>query len=240
MTKTPQFENMGASPIAQRVQEALRRAILNGSLRPGMQLIETELAEQMQISRAPLREAFQRLEESGLIERIPYRGAFVTGLTERAILELYGLRTVLELYALRLMIAQPHGDQIEQLESIMNEMRLAAATGNTAEVNAIDIRFHRTLIQLANHRLLEQTWHAQESNIWRTLSLRNLMNEDMRIIAENHRPIVDAIAAGDLQRAEQALRVHIEVSGEEIVRDWHRVVESHAAEAAGEPNPHAK
>jgi DNA-binding GntR family transcriptional regulator len=221
------FENLVAMPIALRVQEILRRAILNGALKPGQQLVETDLAKQMGISRGPLREAFHSLEKSGLVERVPHHGTFVTSFTERTIRELYGLRYTLESYALRLILAHPAAERaaaLGQLEIVLGTMQAVAPLADIEGVNAADVEFHRTLVHLAGHQLLEEVWYAQEPNIWRTLALRNRLNTNLKVIVENHRPILDALAAGDLGAAEESLRIHIEGSGEEIVQSWRSVI----------------
>jgi DNA-binding GntR family transcriptional regulator len=221
---TTVLESAASVPIATRAISILRTAILNGTLKPGQQLIETDLAEQMHISRAPLREALWRLEEVGLVERVPYRGTYVTGFTEQAIRELYGIRGVLEAYALRLLPREKRAEQVQQLEVALDAMRAAAAIEDVSAMNAADVTFHRQLIQLADHHLLEQIWNSQESNIWRTLALCNRLRSDTTRILDDYKLLLAALANDDLAGAEEAIRVYLEVSCEMIVRNWRTIM----------------
>jgi len=88
-------------PLRVQVADRLRNAILSGKLRPGTGLVETALAEQMNVSRAPIREAIQILENDGLVETIAYKGKRVKPLTAREVAETYSLREVFEVMAVR-------------------------------------------------------------------------------------------------------------------------------------------
>jgi len=124
-------------------------------------------------------------------------------------------------------VAQPPSEQaaaLRQLEVVLETMKTVAPLGDIEGVNAADVEFHRTLIHVAGHQLLAEIWNAQEPNIWRTLALRNGLNTNLKVIVDNHRPMLDALAAGDIATAEAALRTHIEGSGEEIVQSWRSVI----------------
>src|SRR6187402_473104 len=84
------------TPLRVQIADMLRRAIITGKLRPGSVLVETALADQMNVSRAPIREAIQILENDGLVETVAYKGKRVKPLTAREVEETYGLREVFE------------------------------------------------------------------------------------------------------------------------------------------------
>ncbi|MEZ4671421.1 MAG: GntR family transcriptional regulator [Anaerolineae bacterium] len=102
---SPLLHQIENRPLRERVLDALRDAIISGELKPGQDLVETELAASLGVSRAPLREALQILSSEGLVETIPYTGTTVKRLTRTDIEELYSLRSVLETFAIRRIIA---------------------------------------------------------------------------------------------------------------------------------------
>ena len=93
------LEQLKSTGLKQQIQARLKQAILEGSLAPGQQLVEGEIARQFAVSRSPVREAIQELERQGYVVRRPRRGTFVTRLTPQAVTEIYRLRVLLEGYA---------------------------------------------------------------------------------------------------------------------------------------------
>jgi DNA-binding GntR family transcriptional regulator len=104
-------------------------AIVTGTLASGDKLVETRLGEQLGVSRGPIREAFRRLEQMGLVEKIPYRGTFVTTLTDNDINELNTVRMPLEGIAARILAERNDTQAVERLRAILNTMRAVAGSG---------------------------------------------------------------------------------------------------------------
>lgn len=193
-------------PLRLQVADRLRKAILSGRLRPGASLVETALAEQMNVSRAPIREAIQILENDGLVETIAYKGKRVKPLTVREITETYSLREAYEIMAARRIIE--NGASVAPLRKICDEMMDAATTNNFEALILADEAFHRTMIQLADHDLLFSSWKNLYLRIHQIMSLRRRDNREMSEIAGNHPPIVDAIEAGNTALATQLVSEH--------------------------------
>lgn len=188
--------------------DAIREAILSGQLRPGARLIQADLATQLGVSRAPVREAFRKLEEEGLVVTIPYRGTIVAPLTERYIRELSSLRTTLECFAISLVIARQDPETLPTLRAIIDEMDAEATKGDLDALVARDLAFHAKICALSDHQLLYQTWETQSQHLRRILSLRNSMNTDLHEIVNLHNPILDAIARADDAMAVKHVRRH--------------------------------
>src|SRR6476469_909299 len=127
----------------------IRNAILEGRLKPGSQLRETHLAADLGVSRAPLREALGLLAEEGLVDTIPYRGAFVAEVTQESIAEIARLRKRLEPYAIEL--ALPH---LRGSTRILEDMALGADDNNTTATIDAHMAFHRAFYELYGHQLL--------------------------------------------------------------------------------------
>ena len=193
-------------PLRVQVASRLRDAILSGRLRPGTSLVETALAEQMNVSRAPIREAIQLLVNDGLVETIAYKGKRVKPLTAREVAETYSLREVFEVMATRRVLE--NGAPLDALREPCAAMQRAADAGDLPALNAADQAFHQALIGLADHDLLLAAWKSNYLRIHQIMSLRHKGDEDLHAIAANHPPIVDALEAGDAERAIALVEAH--------------------------------
>lgn len=202
-------------PLRTVVANALRDAILDGSLMPGDSLVEKTIAEELEISRAPVREAIRMLAEEGLVESVPYKGSRVRSLSRRDVREVYAIRGLLERFALELVLKEGPADMSE-LEAACMEMERAATVGDARALNEADERLHRSLIEMADHELLVTLWSQIELRARQILALRNDQIGDLTTVAVNHRSIVTAIAAGDADRAKQLIEEHV-ASGTELV-----------------------
>lgn len=193
-------------PLRVSVAEIIRRAIIDGTMRPGTPIVEMTLAEQLNVSRAPVREAIQILEGDGLIENVPYKGKRVKPLTLKGVEELYSLREQFEAFAIRRVVES--GVDVSELRTHSERMFTAAEIGDFSALNAADEAFHRTLIRLADHSLMLGMWDNLYLRIRQIMALRNSANRDLRQVAANHPPIIDAIEAGDMIRAISLISDH--------------------------------
>ncbi|MEM0934313.1 MAG: GntR family transcriptional regulator [Pseudomonadota bacterium] len=193
-------------PLRVQVADRLRAAILSGGLRPGTGLVETALAEQMNVSRAPIREAIQILENDGLVETIAYKGKRVKPLTAREVSETYSLREVYEVMAVRRILESDAS--VDVLYAHCDTMRAAADAQDFAALVAADEAFHHALILLADHDLLLASWKNLYLRIHQIMALRNRDESNLAEVAGNHPPIVDALAARDTDRAIALISEH--------------------------------
>jgi DNA-binding GntR family transcriptional regulator len=214
------LQHINNRPLRERVSDMLRDAIVTGELKPGQQLVEMEFASQLGISRAPLREALQILSREGLVETVPYKGTVVRTLTRTDIEELYSLRSVLECFAVRRVVLRGDPDDVVKLRRCYDDMLAAAERSDLKAVNLIDRQFHDTLIEISQHQLLAMVWNVVSLRVRQVMALRNERNPDIRQIAYNHLPIIDAIAAGDETLAVTLLQQHVASSGDLMAEDW--------------------
>ena len=191
----PALHPIEQTPLRVQVAERLRSAIVTGKLRPGEPLTETALAEQLNVSRAPVREAIQDLENDGLVETVAYRGKRVKPLTVREVSEIREMRQHFEVMAVRRIVEE--GTNVDPLRETCHAMEAAAAAGDRDGLIALDEAFHRTLIQLSDHQLLAHLWAGLYPRIHQIMSLRDDEDVDLIDIAGTHPPIVDALASGD-------------------------------------------
>lgn len=200
------FAPIEQTPLKVQIADQLRRAIVTGRLRPGAVLVETALAEQLNVSRAPIREAVQMLENDGLVETVAYKGKRVKPLTVREVVETCEMRTMFEVAAARRILA--HGTGVDTLWQPCRVMAAAAAAGDREALVVADEAFHRMLIELSGHALLGQLWAGLYLRIHQIMSLRNDRDVNLADIAANHPPIVRALAARDGAQAERLIAEH--------------------------------
>jgi len=193
-------------PLRVQVANRLRTAILSGRLKPGTSLVETALADQMNVSRAPIREAIQILENDGLVETIAYKGKRVKPLTAREVEEVYSLREAFEVMAVQRIIER--NTPVDALRAPCEAMLKAAGDDDLEGLVAGDEAFHRTLIEIADHDLLAASWKSLYLRIHQIMALRSRKDHDLQAIASNHPPIVDALAARDMDRAVNLISAH--------------------------------
>jgi DNA-binding GntR family transcriptional regulator len=197
-------------PLAERVLQQITDAIVTGRLRPGDKIVETRLGEQLGVSRGPVREAIRHLEQMGLVEKVPYRGTFVSRLTQRDIEELHKMRELLEGLAARLLAERGDPQAVAKLQAILDEMRQAAISGEPSRMIALDADFHDTLIELSEHKLLREVWRIVSGRLRRFLVLRrHRLYSTLEEAVQLHESVVWAIAAGDAEQAEAKTRRHV-------------------------------
>jgi DNA-binding GntR family transcriptional regulator len=206
-------------PLRERVADVLRAAILDGTLAPGSALVEKAIAADLDISRAPVREAIRMLAQEGLVDSVPYKGSSVRKLSARDVTEVYSMRGLLERYAIRRLLSEP-GDAIRRLYDVCDAMQRSAEADDLKGLSEHDERFHRTLIEQADHDLLLDLWGLIGLRARHIMGLRNAQLRDPLRVAANHRAIVDAIASGDLDRSLALMTAHVESGAQLILDDW--------------------
>ncbi|MBK8021180.1 MAG: GntR family transcriptional regulator [Chloroflexi bacterium] len=223
MTDSPSLGLIQNKSLREHVLEMLRNAIVNGELKPGQTLVEADLASQLGVSRAPLREAINILNAEGLLETVPYHGTTVTKLARKDIEDLYSIRSLMEGFAVQRLIALGQAEVVaEQLRDICADMMASADEGNLREVNFIDRHFHDTLVASSQNELLVMLWGMVSLRVRQVMSLRNQKKGNLHEIGRNHLAIVDAIAAEDTDLSVQLLHHHIGSTGDLIAEGWEK------------------
>jgi len=205
------FEPLAVLNLRDHIEEKLRAAILRGIFKPGDHLVETTIAEQLGVSRAPVREALSALERAGLVVCIPRRGYFGIDFTEKDIDEIYSLRLLLELGALRRAVERITEEDLDELQHLVDRLGKSAQRMEAPEETVeLDLSFHGLICKLADHARLLSYWdnlraQAQLLVGVTTKTHYNHPEEPGRL----HQEILDAIRERDLPRAEQLLIAHM-------------------------------
>jgi DNA-binding GntR family transcriptional regulator len=205
-----------ARSAVDNVASAIREAILRGDFRPGEDLPEVPLAHQFSASRGTVREALRDLAELGLADIFPNRGAFVSSLSGRKALEIFGLRSVLEGYAARLGVesGQLRGENLTRIEEGYRVLQEAATSGDLLAVAEADMEFHRRVSTACGQEIVLESLARLQIQTRRFILATKLYESDLEGEAESHLPILRALTSGDPERADLAVRDHITRTGQ--------------------------
>lgn len=209
-------------PLYEEAYQALRDAIFDGRLVPGERIVEAEIARQMAISRAPIREAIRKLERDGLVQYLPRRGAVVVKLSRDEVRDIYYLRAHLEAYAIRLAAIRSTPADLAALEELLLRMRECAGRDDLHGLIAADVQFHASICRASGSQRLYQFWDCLNPHIWTLLTSLKATGYTPSQIAERHAPVLAALRARDPERAEIEVRRHITELADNVLAHWSR------------------
>lgn len=202
----------GNRALHRDVEEYVIGLIRNGDLEPGDRINEAEIARRLQISRTPVREAFTRLIKDGLLEQQPRRGVFVARASRESMEEVASLRVVVEGLAARWASRRISPDEIEQLRHIIADGASAATRGDWLAMEEKNAEFHDVLVSAAHHGLVSRVWRMLTPMTWKLVPGRRPGPIDPTTaddFAARHQTLLEALASGNPDRAEQAAIAHV-------------------------------
>lgn len=221
---------MTSTVLVDELAARIRAQILEGQIKLGERLQQAALARDLEVSRTPVREALRKLETEGMVELIPNRGAIVRGPTARELREAYEVRAELEGMASERAAEWISGEQLVQLarasERFEEFAERTAASDNArqadlAEWTEANNLFHEVIQEAAGNGQLQRMIRLLHHSFPRNLTAQAL-GRDTRLLRQNaleHRDILQAIEAGDGDRARLTMREHVQRSGM-IVQKW--------------------
>jgi len=203
--------------MSQLAFESIRTAIINRTLAPGSRIVETALAEQLNVSKTPVREALIQLREIGLVEPDGRRGDRVVRRSAKTLRNAYDIREGLELFAVRCAAERSTTSQREQIRTAAQESLEGALAGDASRFHDCDMVFHRAIVEIAgNERLtaiVENTYL-----LIATLRERDVAEQSVSIrCGEQHLGIAAAIDQEDAALSEALLREHIRYVGGRVI-----------------------
>jgi DNA-binding GntR family transcriptional regulator len=197
-------------PLRDVVFDAIREAILKGVLKPGERLMEVQLAEEMGVSRTPVREAIRKLELEGLVVMVPRKGAYVAGLSLKDAAEVFEIRHSLEGLAAALAAERITDEELKTMEKILKEVTEAAEREDVETVIQKDAEFHQILFSTTRNQRLAQIVGNLKEQIDR-FRIQSFTNpERIKSINKEHAKIIKAIKERNARKAEKLAKEHIE------------------------------
>lgn len=230
------LEGMVSGAMAMRTSEGvahvIRKAILSGALPPGQPLRERQLAQELDVSRTPVREALFTLQGEGLVDLVPSRYARVREVTPSDIAQIYKLRRVLEIYSARSAAERQDAAMLEKAEVALAAQRRLGASGTRMEQAEADLAFHEAIAAAAGSQLLTTVVH-QVLAVTVTLRSRYKYKPGrVRRVCKQHADILKAIKSGDADRAEALISDHIDESSK--LADEHLKTKADSVEQASD------
>ena len=201
--------SQGGYSLREKIFLKLRQDILDGKYKSGDSLVELKLAEELGVSRTPVREAIRQLELEGLVSCIPNKGVFVEGITGQDIEDIYAIRECIEGLAARWAIERMDQESLKELENLCELMEFYTRKGDLDQVGELNSRFHDLIFESTNSKPLMQILSDLQYYIGniRLASLK-LPGRAAKSLDE-HKAIVRAFKDRDIEKGERVLVEHI-------------------------------
>lgn len=200
----------GRGSLRDMAYEALKKRIIEVDLKPGQRLVERDLADELKVSRIPLREALRLLAAEGLVVLVPHRGALVSPFTPADVRDLFDVRESVEVLAARLAARRADRQGLEALAQCLESARSATESGAKAEIAAENARFHAAILTLSDNALLETMMRPLNARMQWLFRLTS--DRDPHQQCAEHTELYEAIAAADPVRTGEVALRHV-VSG---------------------------
>jgi phosphonate utilization transcriptional regulator len=214
----PTIALLRTASLASAAQQEIERLILAGELPPGAKLTEAMLSQRLGVSRGPIREAFRRLEEAGLVRLEKNRGVFVRDVPLDEAAEIYDLRAVMDELAGRRVAASLTAEQARTLRGVVERMEQAARAGDADAYHLLNLEFHERVVEYAGNRKMSSIYRKLVNELalarWRNLAEEQALTHS----AAEHRQILKALSSGDSEAAGRALFEHAQRSKQRMLR----------------------
>lgn len=211
------FSQIRPINLREQVADEIRTAIIEGRLKPGDHITETDLTRELGVSRTPVREALIILEREALIVSVPNRGCFVRAFNEDDIEALFSMRTTLENFTAELVINRLTTADFEHLQSLIDAQHTFIKQNDFKQVRRTDMAFHQHLINRSSHPMLVRNWQEIVAQIAAVLYLRADAKPDYNeyLAIQDHQAILDAYRACNLEQVKhENRRINERVAGE--------------------------
>lgn len=195
--------------LSDQIYSMIKTMIKDSTLAPGEQLVESQLARQLQVSQAPVRDALKRLAHEGLVSHVRHQGNFVASYSAEEADQAKVARVELEALAGRLACGALHSDRRRDLVDLIDRMHEAAEAGDLARFRELDFAFHRAVIEASGNAYLPRMWDLLEPSLRSMHVLGDpAFTGDWHEVADWHRGLLDVLDAGDPEAAAELFRSH--------------------------------
>jgi DNA-binding GntR family transcriptional regulator len=205
----------GYKPLREIVFESMREAILSGVLKPGERLMEIQLAEEMGVSRTPVREAIRKLELENFVVMIPRKGAYVAGVSLKDVADVFEIRSALEGLAAGLAAERITEDELELMEQALF-FRVSEGEMDLEQIVKSDTDFHALVYRASRNERLIQILENLREQIQRFRATSLAVPGRNKLAIEEHRMIVEALRNHDSEEAQSLAMAHI-VTAENVM-----------------------
>lgn len=220
------FDLQNHRPLREIVYEELKREILVGEIAPGTRMMEIELADEMGVSRTPVREAIRKLEKEGLVTIEPRKGAYASDVSIKDMVDVLEVREDLEAMAAAMAAQKVNKDEKQALIEATMEYKEAVESERTEDIIRCDEKFHQLIVNCSGNKTLVQLFlQVQEL----ALRFRYLYYDDFsryERMPMEHREIEEAILSGDYEKARVAAGEHVKKLKQFVIDEGEKIFQN--------------
>lgn len=216
-----QLERLPGDSVVQQVYGSLRSAIASGQYPLGQKLVEAHLAEELGVSRGPLREALRRLGEEGLVVHLPRRGTFVREFSLKDLVDISNLRGAVETVAAREIVRRRA--PLESAAQLNDELENVAHADQRTAFIAHDLRFHEELCRISGNAYVTDAFRALSAQIRMAMAFDERSSEELSATVGEHRKLLRVLRGKDELAAATAVQLH-------VVKSMSDKIERHGAD----------
>ena len=195
--------------IRERVAKEIRHLILMGKFKPGKKMLETTIAQELNVSRNPVREALRQLEQEGIVEYIPQKGCFLREINLEELEEIFRLRANLEIISLEYCNFKIADETIKKLESIIVELSNIKKSKNFDDMFILGLKFHELIVQECGKNIIYKTW--KNFGGYNYSIFLNIYNSDIDSLKRNvltHKKLIEKLRTGKETLIKKAILQH--------------------------------
>jgi DNA-binding GntR family transcriptional regulator len=226
--------------ISDQIYERLKQQILHGEIEPGERLMQNQVAENLRASRTPVREAFRRLEQDGVVERVPQGGVRVTLLDIEAIQEVFGIRNVLEAYAVELACGRITAEEIGSLKRLVTQAGELLSSGELGRETKIkrlfelNSQFHDTIYRASGNSYLMSMINSLRFIVGRLRFLGLRADSTWSRAWDEHAQLIYLLERKDKESAARFLKSHLVNAVSDVLMGM-KLVEAQATQGSSDP-----
>ncbi len=201
-----------AQPLSANLFQIIQKDILSGEIPAGSKLTEQTLCKKYNVSRTPIREAFRQLEVDGLIQNIPNRGAYVIGLSNRDISDLFDMRYLFEIQAVEWAINRMTEEEIDELRETVEFMEFYTLKDDTDKVMQFNSQFHNLIYKGTKDFILQKTLATYQTYLKHSAPSKSYSDDYLKTILEEHKAIFAAFESRNVAAGRKAMEHHMNQS----------------------------
>lgn len=202
-----QLRPLSTDSLVELAHDSIRQSILSGQFKPGEHLVETRIAAELEISRAPVREAMQRLSHEGLTVEKPRRGSFVREVNAKDFVDIYNSRIAVESTAVRLAVR--NGADLAPIEKTIDALGKASRRGDVPRTVDLELQVHEEICEASGNQYIALIFRSLAGPIRVALGLDDAAYENLEDVATEHQPLLEAMRSGDADLAARTMEEHI-------------------------------
>ena len=210
----------GEASLAKEVTDIIRDRIIDGEYAMGEKLIENKIAEELTVSRTPVRDAFKQLAKEQLVEYIPNKGCFAKGFNHKDMEDIYAVRKAVEQLAITWAIENACDQKLDELGQHLELMNFYTENNSYDKLLEANEEFHKMIYHMTNSRFIVQILKTYQDYVHTARKSTLKKEENLPLIFKEHEAIYKAMAARDIEAACEAVAVHMDNTAERAHQRW--------------------